>query len=253
MKPTGTRVSRTKLCSSRPAPTSSISDSATSATTSALRGPRRDAVAPRPPLFSASTGDWRAASDAGIRPKSRPAATDTASENASTRPSTAISRSARQAAQRRRGEVHAPEREQHAEPAAGQRRAPGSRCTSSASDPSGWRRAPARTAASCERAVARDQQQVGDVGAGDQQHEADRAHQHQQRRSRAADRPLANRREPQARIGIGIGVGRVCARVGVGDRVDLALRLLRRRRPVRSGRPPSGSRGRRRSDCAGSR
>ena len=71
-----------------------------------------------------------------------------------------------------------------------------------------------------------NEQQVRDVGAGDQQHEADGAHQHQQRRSRAADRALANRHEPQARVGIGVGVGRVGARVGVRDRVHFALRLL---------------------------
>ena len=71
-----------------------------------------------------------------------------------------------------------------------------------------------------------NEQQVRDVGARDQQHEADGAHQHEQRRSRAADRPLANRREPQARVGIGVGVGRVGARVGVGDGVHFALRLF---------------------------
>ncbi len=88
--PTGTCVSLVKLCSSRPAPTSSISVSATSAITSGPAAPRRD-VARGPAPLSASTGACRPRKDDGTSPKTTPATSDTTSENASARPFTAIS------------------------------------------------------------------------------------------------------------------------------------------------------------------
>ena len=205
MKPTGTCVRRAKLCSSRPAPTSSISDSATSAMTrrvarTARAGGRR---APRPPLFSASTGDCRAASDEGTRPKSE-AGDDRNGERE--REHAAVDRdlgSARQARaaptrRRRRSRTRAARR---ARPPA----SASSRLSLHIQRVRSQRLAPS---ASAHRGLVRsrrraDEQQVGDVGARDQQHEPDRAHQHQQRRPGAADRPLADRHQPEARVRIG--------------------------------------------------
>ena len=45
-----------------------------------------------------------------------------------------------------------------------------------------------------------DEQQVGDVGAGDQQHEADGADQHEQRRAHVADERLAQRLDAEAAV-----------------------------------------------------
>ena len=164
---------------------------------------RRRSSARRPATAGrrATTGPGRRR---GRRPATRPARTRARGR------STAISDPRGRPAQRRRGEVDAPEREQHAR----ERRRPARAATLSLHDPS--RQVPA-AGAERERApppraiapVARTQQQVGDVGAGDEQHEPDRAHQHQQRRPGAADRALANRHEPQARVRIGVGVGRV--------------------------------------------
>ena len=76
--PGDTPCSRTKLRTSRPAPTSSTSEIATSATTSRLRSRRRELPKPPspcvflPPAFSDVLRSTCAARSAGARPNSRP-------------------------------------------------------------------------------------------------------------------------------------------------------------------------------------
>ena len=70
------------------------------------------------------------------------------------------------------------------------------------------------------------QQQVGDVGAGDQQHEAHRAHHHQQRRTHIADNGVAQRlnrksvlRAKRIRVAAAELIGcELHLRVGLGQR-----------------------------------
>ena len=167
-----------------------------------------------PPLFSASTGDCRAANDDGdqAEDQSRRRATRR-SENARTRPSTAISDPRGRPAQRRGGEVDAPERER------GRRAMPpvsaSSRLSLHIQRVRSQRLAPSasRTAASCDRAVARTSSRFATLAqaisstsptAPISTSSGDRAL--PTVRSRIGD-------EPQARVGIGVGVGRVGARV----------------------------------------
>ena len=88
-RPLSTPVSRAKLRSNSPAPTTSATVSATSAPSSTRRARPPVAVAPRPPAtFTASPRSGRAASSAGQSPKPTPVSSASTAVNASTRRST---------------------------------------------------------------------------------------------------------------------------------------------------------------------
>ena len=172
-------------------PTSRMSASATSTTTSTERVLFwRKPVPERPPLsFSVALRSAREPCSAGIRPKRMPVPSDTASVKREHAPVDADQRAVLADA-RQAGGV---DRQQRADADDAEQRA---RATPPAIDSttlsvSSWRMMPA--AAGADRGADGDlalaaggahEQQVGDVGAGDQQHEADRADQHEQRRPR---------------------------------------------------------------------
>ena len=85
-----------------------------------------------------------------------------------------------------------------------------------------------------------DQQQVGDVGAGDQQHEADRAEQHQQRRPHVPHELSLQRLRRRSRCSrrSAFGILRVCTR---RPRAPAAPAPARASRPASSGRRPGNS------------
>ena len=92
-KPGCTRWTRMKLLISRPAPASSATASASSATTNPLltRRLRRPVIAPRPPSFRAPTSAPRVTWKAGILPNRRPVSIATSPANAATVASTRTS------------------------------------------------------------------------------------------------------------------------------------------------------------------
>ena len=199
------------------------------------------------------TGDCRAASDAGHQAEDDPAAIDTrererrargrrrrsrirAADRAAPTPRDRRSRT-RAARRRRRRSATAAGSRLHIQRVRSQRLAPSA----------------ARTAASCDRAVARTSSRFATLAQATSSTRPTAPISTSSGEPRAADRPLANRHEPQAGVRIGVGVGRVGARVAARDRVDLGSAPARRARPARAARPPSGSRGRRRSGCAESR
>ena len=87
LNPVSTCCNRQKLLMSSPAPTSSMSESATSVTTSALRNRRRPfgEAAARPPSLSAVCRSNLTAWKAGASPKTTPVSNDIASVKPSTR------------------------------------------------------------------------------------------------------------------------------------------------------------------------
>ena len=177
-------ISRAKLRIIRPAPTSSMSASATWATTSAERSRRgrrqnRSARRPASARFSRSGLDARSA---GTRPKMMPVAIDSTAAKASTRASTPT-RSIRGTVVGRdaTNSLDRPRSQQHAERAAGQRHhhALGQQLLHDA-PPIGAERAAHRDLAL--PALRSREHQVGEVRARDQQDERHRAEQHEQRR-----------------------------------------------------------------------
>ena len=124
---------------------------------------------------------------AGARPKTMPVARQTAAKNAKTLPSMRELEVERPADVLRRG-IEPADADDREQPARARRRWPASSTLSTSSCRTMRQRvAPSETriAISRARAVAR-QQQVGDVGARDEQHEADGAH---QREKHQPDRP----------------------------------------------------------------
>ena len=149
----------------------------------------REPVLPRPPSLSTSCRS-RCAPPAAPAPdrRSMPVARQMAARKAKTTPSivnciqyglptSATAASNSRDADDARAE---PEHAADAAPAAGSRPAAAARCASALA-PSAT-----RTAISRARVRGARQQQVGDVGAGDQQHEADGAHQRQEHRRGSA-------------------------------------------------------------------
>ncbi len=232
-KPGFTDVRLTKLRISKPAPTSSISASATSDATiaSASRRARR-LVVPRPASCRTSVRLGRIARHAGTSPTSRPDATASAAVNARTGRSRPIwsargtvggmrTRSTRTPAHARPSPTTAPE---------------------AASSPlSTSDCAHQREAAGAKRRAHREvtrrpggprQHQVRHVGARDQQHQPHRAEQHPERPADAAHHLLVRRHQlhapPRVRVGMLLRQFR-------GNRVHLGLRL----RDRLAGRQPS--------------
>ena len=168
------------------------------------------------------------ACQAGARPNSTPTSSAAAAQNATTRRSNVSVTGAGQQPlrnQRRRDAAESPRRRRASTPPM---------VDSTRLSVSSWRmmrRRPApsaeRTASSRVRTRGARQQQVGDVGAADQQHEADDAEeQHRREAQIAADHGIVHRLEPHAAALVGL------------------RKLARQRRR----RPPSGRTARRR--CA---
>ena len=140
-------------------------------------------VAPRPPSLSDSARFVFEMSSAGASPKAMPVASETSAVKARTRASSSRLRDARDAfGAERDDQIRAPEREHHARDAAeaGQQHALGQKLADDA------RAARAERQPHLDLTLPADgafEQQVGDVHAGDQQHERDGAQQEQQRRA----------------------------------------------------------------------
>ena len=80
----------------------------------------------------------------------------------------------------------------------------------------------AELALSCRRP---NEQQIRDIGAGDEQYEADRREQYEQRRAHAADELVAEREDPYGPAGVEVGILLGNLR---GDRVQIGFGLLAR-------------------------
>ena len=185
--PGSTARSLTKLRSMSPVPTSSTSDSATSATTSVLRSRPRVELVPRVPSLSASFRSGREPASAGARPKPTPVTSATAMVNASTRPSSATSLARGSASglmATSASTPHTASKRPSAAPDRRQEQALGQKLADEPRAPGAERRANGHLAVARRRAR---EHQVGDVGAGDEQHEPDRAEQHEQRDAHVAD------------------------------------------------------------------
>ena len=163
---------------------------------------------------------------AGASPKSTPARMETTRVKSMTVPSIPISSD--------RGRLRTSAATSARTPAYASSRptTPPARLTSTLSVMSCWssrsRVAPSavRTAISFERVGRAGQEQVGDVGAGDEEHEADRAQQHQQRRAHVPGGLDAERGDEQAPV-VGVVV-RVVALELLGDGPHLPRGLLHR-------------------------
>ena len=93
-------------------------------------------------------------------------------------------------------------------------------------------------------AVRAHQHQVGEVGAGDQQHQRDRAEQDQERRPRVAHQVVLQRHDQRAPV---LVVGGILRGQAQRDRCQIGLR------PLDAARPASASRWRDSCDCRGRR
>ena len=180
----------------------SISASVICTTVSALRPPRRPArfepAAPPAPLsLSDRTRSSRAAARAGARPKSTVATSEASSANNSTRPSRRTSASRGTPAGAIRGSrriIQAAQKQPGASAEQRQHDALGQELPDDADAAGAEGGADGHLALPCRRA---GQQQVGDVRAGYQQHEADGGPQHEQRRTYGPVLPLLQRHEAQ--------------------------------------------------------
>ena len=235
-KPGDTLCSRTKLRTRRPAPMSSITEMATSATTSRLRRrPRRLPKPPspwafRPPALSDVLRSTRAARNAGARPNSRPVRIDTPNVKARTVPSSAIASSrgmlpglivadhlqrelrddeTRRAAEEPEQQALRQQLSRQSLPARAER------------GPDGNLLLPAGRAR---------EQQVGDVGARDEEHERHRSQQHQHRQPDVADDGFDERNDVDREGPVALVL------------LSNAIRRWRRRprAPAPSSRPASG-------------
>ena len=200
-KPGSMAAAAARLRSTRPAPTSRTSASASSETTNTSRSSasRPWPVVPRAPRRSPMR--VRAACQAGTRPKTRPVTIETA-EREGQRP--ALDRhvgGARQVGRRhRRDGAHAERRQGQADDAAQAREQQA--LDQQLADDLEPRRAEREADGDLRlpRRGAR-QQHVRDVGAGDQQHEADRDEQHRQAEPRVADDALLERHHLHVAVG----------------------------------------------------
>ena len=100
---------------------------------------------------------------------------------------------------RKRAHAH-PDREQRAAQASDQRDSSMLSIRSWRTSRRGRRRAQQRTAISRDRPLAPREQEVGEVGAGDEQHHAHAGKEHEERVARAADEPGAQRRRKDDRV-----------------------------------------------------
>ena len=239
LKPGSTLVSREKLRRSSAAPTRSTIDIATSATSSAFRihRPLED-VDDRPPSLSTEPIVLRDACQAGARPKRIPVASDTTSAKSSTELSILMSVTlgmlpalsvwigpmARYAS-----------RSPTAPPASGEDEALGEHLEDQPPPP-GAERGSDRDLFPAHRRA--HEQQVGDVGAGDQDHDPDRGQKRQQCRPDPLDdavlQPDDFGRLVRARVGILHGQA-------LGNGLDLSARLLGTSHPASIGRSPRES------------
>ena len=180
----------------RPAPTSSTIDSATSATSSSAPAAPRPPLDPRAPSFRTSFRSTRDARSAGSRPNTRLEATEIAErESEHARVDVDVAQQLREAGRHdEREEARAPERQCQAEAAADERE-------QQVLGEELLHEAPAAGAGGgAQRQLLLPgrpggQQQVGDVGAGDQQHEADGAEQERQSLRRVAEEGLVQRHD----------------------------------------------------------
>ena len=192
----------------RAAPTSSTRERATSKTTSALRVRCRWALALVRALPSRREAfrSGREICKAGTSPNRTPVKTDTAAANARMRPSNKPSRlrcstgrrgSSAGATANRPWRPMAPRKTPATPPATASSRLSVSNCRriTPRLAPSAMRRA-----ISLVRPAARGQQKVGDVGAGDQQDEADSAQEDEQGRTKVAVEGRAQRLRDKAFI-----------------------------------------------------
>ena len=236
LNPRLTCCSRQKLWTSSAAPTSSTSASANSPTTRMLRRRvvRPAALADR----AASRITWcRSACDpwiAGASPNRTPVTIDRLAVNASTTPSTPIVEARQARGAQLQQAVHAPDRDQQPERAADGREqhAFGEQLRDEA-------RA-SRAEGPADRHLALPhgrprEQQVGDVRAGDQQHEADGGEQRHERRPDVADEIIVERNHAQRPAGAGGIVRRILLPHVLGKRIDTLLR----RRDAQSGLEPA--------------
>ena len=192
-KPVSPCLRASRLWTITPAPINSTSDSATSHTISKRRVPTPIAPSPRPPSLSASLRSDRPARTAGSVPASMPVSIDTASANSSTRASIEISSAlGTWLASSVEADVSVAVREQKPERAAGGREQQrfDQQLLKHASASRAKRRANRDLLASAQGA---GEEQVADVGAGDEQDQPDGAEQHDQHRAAVADDLLLHR------------------------------------------------------------
>ncbi len=209
-KPGATAVNRAKLLNSSAAPTASVIATATSATIKTAPARPGDAAEYAPiPSFIAACDDRRSARTAGASAGSAPASIATSTVNASTGPSTVVSSSrgtsAGPNATTRRTAPYASARPQ-APPIVERTRFSVSHCITTRVAAGADRQADRGFASS--RRGAREQE-VGDIRARDEQHEADRACEQEERRLRVADHRLVRRRETHAPAMVRVGIRRI--------------------------------------------
>lgn len=220
--PGSTCISFQKLFNIKPQPITRITATAVSPATSALRSALRPPVILELPWRSIDAGFEAVAVQAGIRPNVAPVSSDASSAKAAMRGSRPTSSA--------RGSM----------PALIDIRTPTPQTASAKpSTPpamdsvrlsvTNWRTS--QSTAGAQRKTDRDlarssgtagQQQVGEVGTGDQQHQAGGAEQHQQRRPDLADHRLMEWGDDSTRpsfVAVGIGLGETGHdRTGLGDR-----------------------------------
>ena len=221
----------------KPAPASSVSVSASSPMMSApdQRRTRMPAEPDRPPSFRISLTSVFETCSAGASPKMMPVPRQIAARNAITRPSivnwiqyglptscVAASNSRMPTNDSARPEHTGDERQEDALHQQLPHQAPA-------------RRANRHAHGDLTRALRRArQQQVGDVGAGDQEHEADRAHQRQEHGAyRAGVEALIEGLDVGLHVLVGVGI---VARQALADREQLGLAPAAAPRRARGGR-----------------
>ena len=226
-KPGSCATSRVKLRVSSPAPTSSISAMATVATTRPRRRarPPRSPAAPRPPSLRLSCSEVRDTRTAGASPKMSPVRSESSSVKTSTfasRPTTVAGGRLRELSASRAGTPHSAK--SRPERAAGERQhdALGEQLA----DEVAGRRAERHAHGDLTGAGGGARElEVRDVGAGDQQHEAHGAQQHQHRLPHGGiDELVAKRREREGPVG-SVVVG-LLGLEALGERGHLRLRRL---------------------------
>ena len=204
--------------------------STTASATSDITSPRRTQVrAPTPSSagptsFSEMLTTCSRRCSSGARPKSTPVTIEMASVNSEhDRVERDLGRSRQALRIRRQQRAQAGEAERGAERAAGERQ----------HDPFGQELPQQPPASGAERRADRElplprlgarQQQVGEIGAGDEQHEPDRALQHPQRRADAADEVVLQPVEPQP---MSLRVGRVRRRSAAATCASIDSRSAR--------------------------
>ena len=207
-----------------PAAISRTSDSATSQTISTRRVRTPTALSCRPPSFSASFRSERPARNAGSPPARTPVRIDTPTTK--TRHGASMESRWRAAPDPRAARHRARTRASHEEPggAAGDREHErlDQHLLEDARAAGAERGADGELFAPRERA---SEQQVGDVRAGDQEHEGDGGEEHDERHPHVADDQLLQRHDDGTPPGVGLGILLLEA---LRDRVHLRLRLPRR-------------------------